>query len=613
MKLYSKIILLLAFSFTTQLVVAQSADALISKANKKYKDLDFPGAIALYKQALQKETKPVALFKLPECYRRVGNYIQAEHWYAKAAEHPAAPTSIFFYLGICQLSNDKIGEAKANFQKFKELESAELRAHNLINACKPELRAEYKSAGGLYDIVSLPQLNTKYDDLGVVFFDDGIVFSSDRDTTKITSYRGSWMLKPYIQSYYASTNLEDKDSRAYSYGIPRAFSSDMGLDYHDGPLAFDGIQQMVYYTKFGTNSKKANTRNSLLNTKIASSKRVGEQWTSPNTNLKMNSNQYSSAFPCVTSDGDKMYFASDIPGGFGGYDLYVSYKEGNTWSKAVNLGPEINTESDEIYPHIDLNGFLYFSSDGQAGLGGFDIYYSKSDRGRWAESVNLGYPINSNRDDVAFITDSTSNFGYFSSNRDGGKGKMDIYGYKKVGLQTEVLIFDKNTGQGLEGVIVKSECLSSKTTYTTNIDGRLFIPLPLKRNCKLTLVSEFFDDTEKDISTVGYAAGAELYIGLPILVKDPDFSINGAVKNINGDPLVDATITLSNGCGEEQEVKNPEYSGAYSFILKPNCAYVLKVEREGYFTTTKTFTTRGLKESKTFTKDVVLPNSSNRF
>ena len=207
MKLYTNIFLLLMLFVCSQQVAAQSTDALISKANKKYKELDFQGAIELYEQALKKETKPAALFKLPECYRRVGNYIKAENWYAQAAQHPEAPTEIFFYLGLCQLSNDKLEDASANFKKFKELESAQLRAHNMIHATNEELRKEFMNAGGLYDIVYLPQLNTKYDDFGANFFGTGLIFSTDRDTSKITAYRGSWLLKPYVQSYFVEANL----------------------------------------------------------------------------------------------------------------------------------------------------------------------------------------------------------------------------------------------------------------------------------------------------------------------------------------------------------------------------------------------------------------------
>jgi len=615
MRFCSKIVLLFILLFVVEHSYAQSVDALIKKADKKLDELDYQGAIALYEEALEKEIKPQALFKLPECYRRVGNYTKAEFWYAKAAQHPEAPVKMFFYLGLCKLSNDKVEEALPHFEKFKELESAQLRAHNLINACKPEMRSEFMNAGALYDIVRLPQLNTKYDDLGATFFDDGVTFSSDRDTAKISSYRGAWMLKPYVQSYYVETTLEDEETKTYSYGRIRPISGELNMNYHDGPLVFDGLNQTAYYTRFGLNPRKANRSANQLNTQIAILKRVGEQWSQPITGKKisLNSAEYSVAFPCVTSEGDKMYFASDVSGGFGGYDLYVSYNESGTWSKPINLGPEINTEGDEVYPHVDLEGYLYFSSDGQAGLGGFDIYYSKSDRGRWEPATNLGAPINSMKDDVSFVTDSSGTFGYFASNRPGGRGKMDIYGYKRVALQSEILIFDKYTGEGLEGVVVESSCLPSKKEFVTNIDGRLFVPLPLERNCKLKLTSDIFDDTEKDVSTMGYAPGSELFINVPVKLKDPEFIVQGIVKNDKNEPVIDATITLTNGCGEEQMVKNPSHTGEYNFQLKPNCAYVLKVEREGYFTTTKTFSTRGLRESYDFEKNIVLPRTSAGF
>ena len=204
-----------------------------------------------------------------------------------------------------------------------------------------------------------------------------------------------------------------------------------------------------------------------------------------------------------------MYFASDVPGGFGGYDLYVSYNEDGVWSKPVNLGPEINTEGDEIYPYMDQEGYFYFSSDGQTGLGGFDIYYTRSQKGIWDPAINLGSPINSSRDDISFVTDSSGSYGYFSSNRVEGKGGMDIYAFKRVALETE-LVFDKHTGEGIGGVEVVRWCIQNQ--YETNIDGRLFIPLPMNKDCKLSFVSDELDPFDQSFSTKGYTAGSELFI-----------------------------------------------------------------------------------------------------
>ena len=608
MKLHQHIVVLLVLFLSAHQLTAQSTDALINKANKKYKDLEFQEAIELYEQALKKETKPAALFALPDCYRKVGNYFKAGQWYAKAVEHPEAPAEVFYYHGLTLMANDKFEEAKPYFEKFREMESAQLRGFNMLNACDPETHKDLLNAGALFDVELAPKINTPYDDFGAVMFGKGIMFSSDRDTTKVSSHRGSWLYKPYIQTYFVEAKMLDEDTKEMEYGNPQSFSSTLNMNYHDGPIRFDGLQQTAYFTVYGTNDRKSNRTANSLNTQIASSKRVGEQWTKPNLKLGLNSREYSVAHPCVTPDGDKMFFASDIPGGFGGFDLYVSYNEGGSWSKPVNLGPEINTEGDEVYPYFGMDENLYFSSDGQTGLGGFDVYYSKSKAGRWKPVTNLGAPLNSPKDDICFTMDSSGTYGYFSSNR--GKRNMDIYFFKRVVLEAQILVFDKATGQGVGGVEITSECLPKSEQFVTNIDGRVFAQLPLERNCKLMLKSKEFADTEKDVSTVGYVAGSELFINVPLELKEAVFKIEGNVKDAsNNDPIADATITLINGCGEEQKNIPVGHDGSFSVELSKDCSFVLKIERDGYFTNTQTFSTKGLRLSKTFTKEILMPRS----
>lgn len=611
MKLTSHIAAFLWFFFvSSSLVFAQSTDALINKANKKYRELNFQEAIELYEQALSKETKPAALFALPDCYRKVGNHFKAGQWYARAADHPEAPAEIFYYYGLSLMSNDKFEEAQAQFEKFRSMESAQLRGHNMMIACKPEVHKDLLNAGALYDVEPVANLNTKYDDFGATFFDDGLLISSDRDTGKVSAYRGSWLYRPFVQTYFVQAEMKDKDTKTFQYGWPIPFADKMNMNYHDGPVRLDGIDQTAYFTLYNTNEKKSNRRANTLNTQIASMKRVGEQWSKPNVKLSMNSKEYSVAHPCVTPDGDKMFFASDIAGGFGGFDIYVCYNESGEWSKPINLGPEINTEGDEIYPFWGLDENLYFSSDGQAGLGGFDIYYSNSTAGRWVPVTNLGFPLNSPSDEICYVMDSAGTYGYFSSNRVPER-KMDIYYFKRVSLESQILVFDKATGQGVSGVTVTSECLPRNKQWVTDIEGRIYAPLPLGRNCKLMLTSEKFTDTEKDVSTVGYVPGSELFINVPLQLREAEFKAEGIVKDAStNEPLIDATVTLMNGCGEEVRTINLSHEGRYSIPLSKNCSYVLKIEREGFFTDTQTFSTKGLRLSKTFKKDVMMPRST---
>ena len=613
MKLHPHIVVLLILCMSASQLSAQTADALINKANKKYKDLEFQEAIELYEQALKKETKTAALFALPDCYRKVGNHLKAEQWYARASQHPEAPTDIHYYFGLSLMSMDKFEEAEGQFTIFREKESAQLRGHNMMIAVKPEVHEELLKAGALYDVEVVSNLNTPYDDFGATMFDGGLTFSSDRDTTKVTSHRGSWLYRPFVQSYFVSATMKDRATKEFDYGNPILFSGALNMNYHDGPIRFDGLEQTAYFTVYGTNEKKSNRRATILNTQIASSKRVGEQWTKPNQKLTLNSREYSVAHPTVTPDGDKMFFASDIPGGFGGFDIYVSYNENGEWSKPINLGPEINTEGDEVYPFWGLDENLYFSSDGQAGLGGFDIYYSNSTAGRWIPVINLGAPLNSEKDEISYTMDSTGGYGFFSSNRVANRN-MDIYYFKRVALESQVLVFDKATGQGVAGVEITSDCLPKNKKWVTNIDGRIYAPLPLDHNCKLLLVSNLFTNTEKDVSTVGYVAGSELFINVPLELKAAEFTVEGSIKSAsNSEPIVDATVTLINGCGEAEVTVPVSHEGKYTMKLSKNCSYVLKVVREGYFTNTQTFSTKGLRLSKTFKKNISMPKSAGSF
>ena len=240
------------------------------------------------------------------------------------------------------------------------------------------------------------------------------------------------------------------------------------------------------------------------------------------------------------------------------------------------------------------------------GLGGFDVYYTRSEKGLWEPAINLGSPINSSRDDVSFVTDSSGTYGYFSSNRLEGKGGMDIYAFKRVALETELLVFDKHTGQGIEGVEVISDCLSSRTKYETNIDGRLYIPLPMNKDCNLSFVSDKLDAFDKAFSTKGYTAGSELFINVPVSRKKLSFSVEGMVVDQDNKAVVDATISLVSDCTELQRTETSKLDGSYQFPLAGPCSFVIKVEKEGFLTTSAVLSTRGMSQSTSFNKVIQL-------
>ena len=199
---------------------------------------------------------------------------------------------------------------------------------------------------------------------------------------------------------------------------------------HEGPVSFSPDFKTMFITRntaFDDGKKRGKTTSNL---KIFIKRLVDEEWTGEET-LPFESDRYNYCHPTVSADGTKLYFASDIPGGFGGMDLYMSRKlKGGEWSQPINLGARVNTDKNEVFPFLTDKGTLYFSSNGRPGARGLDIY--KFDvTSRTARPVSLGEPFNSEADDFGIMfMPGTSKKGYFSSNRKGGVGGDDIYEFE---------------------------------------------------------------------------------------------------------------------------------------------------------------------------------------
>jgi outer membrane protein OmpA-like peptidoglycan-associated protein len=216
--------------------------------------------------------------------------------------------------------------------------------------------------------------------------------------------------------------------------------------------------------------------------KIYRAKKIDSVW-SEIEELPFNSDTYSVAHPALSPDGKTLFFASDMPGTYGFSDIFkVAINEDGTFSTPENLGPEVNTEARETFPFIDSEGVLYFASDGQPGLGGLDLFGVPTDRlGKNTKVLNLGSPVNSPMDDFTYIIDGETRRGYFSSNREGGLGGDDIYGF----IENERLNFDciqeingtvrdKVTNEILAGATVRviDETNSEVISTLTDTEGK---------------------------------------------------------------------------------------------------------------------------------------------
>ncbi len=267
-------------------------------------------------------------------------------------------------------------------------------------------------------------INSKYSDFSPMFHNDSdIVYASAKDSSILTTRRYRWTNQPFLDLYVSKKKNDDGDLLP-----PKKFSKKINTKYHEASSAFSPDQKTIYFTRNNYGKRLKRGKNGINHLKIYRSQNIDGQWTSAEE-LPFNSEDYSTGHPTVSPDGKKLYFVSDMPGGFGETDIYVvDILENGAFSEPKNLGRAINSDAKEMFPYVTENS-LYFSSNRPMGYGGLDVYKSDGSDKTFAGAMNLGEPINSNRDDFSYIVDASSGKGYFASNRKGGKGDDDIYSF----------------------------------------------------------------------------------------------------------------------------------------------------------------------------------------
>ncbi|MCP4521173.1 MAG: tetratricopeptide repeat protein [Cytophagales bacterium] len=265
-------------------------------------------------------------------------------------------------------------------------------------------------------VKNLYKVNSPYSDISPSFYKNELVFSSSREGIIIKKKTGA-----QNQPHYNLYSTKQKENK--SWKKPKIFSLTLNTSHHEGGVCFSKDFQTIYFTRGGTKMYKNQEVEYL---KLYKSERENGAWKKPK-HFIMNDSTASFGHPFLGGDDDIFLFASDIPEGYGGTDLYICFKDKDGWSLPINLGPNINTEKDELYPFICSDGFLFFSSNGHIGMGGFDLYKSRLKDGKWTRPKNLGYPINTSYDDFSFVMNNSTKTGFFSSNRPKGKGSEDLY------------------------------------------------------------------------------------------------------------------------------------------------------------------------------------------
>jgi outer membrane protein OmpA-like peptidoglycan-associated protein/tetratricopeptide (TPR) repeat protein len=399
---------ILTLSFCILIPLFGFSQVVLVKANRYYEQMAYSKAIPKYLAALKKDSMNAAIgLKLADCYRLTHNSGQAERWYSKAVKSSSFKPIDKFYYAQALMSNGKYAEARRWLEEYKQLEPGDKRAESLVKSIDNINGYSEDSQNFSLEKININSPNT---DFGAVEYKDGIIFISSRDRNQPISRTHSWTGEKFLAVYKAS-------GKEGQFEEPKLFEKSIQTIYNDGPACFNKLGDEMYLTT--NNIEEGKTRRSndgIVKLKIYKYTLIENEWIFTDT-LPANNDQYNVAHACISADGTKLFFASDMPGGKGGMDIYVCTKKDKTWGEPINLGDKVNSPGNEVFPYIKSDGMLYFSSNGHDGLGGLDIYSAQEKDEFWTEVKNLMAPMNSKEDDFAISFTKNGQNGYISSNR----------------------------------------------------------------------------------------------------------------------------------------------------------------------------------------------------
>lgn len=443
-------------------VLAQSE---LKRADILYQNYDYVLAVQGYLKVLEKKEPTMEIAqKLAHAYRLMNDTKNAEFWYSQVLTFPEHEERTLLFCADAARRNGKYTRAKELYLAYAAAGKDDaLLAHTLAASCDQAL--QWMASPEPVDVTKDSLLNSPNSDFSPVYFEEGLLFTSDRarEAKRVKGKAAApatygWTGRPFLQLYYARKNADASWSDAV------ALDPVINTPYHNATAIFSPTDHLLYFTRTNMvkeKQKDANTdptswvekpgrRKYVNRLEIFTVERQGKGWGKPKPFAYNKPAAYSVGHPALSPDGQVLYFVSDVPGGFGSTDIYYCLRQSNgTWGKPVNAGKDINTPGKECFPTVDASGILYFASDGHPGMGGLDVFSVRGVQGAWKEVTNLKYPFNSSKDDFGIIYDSTGEEGYLASNRDNDLGIDNLYRFKPAPMRCNL------AGRAVEKVMGK--------------------------------------------------------------------------------------------------------------------------------------------------------------
>ncbi len=438
-KLILKIMKKYIFLFLTLMLVGVVANAQITnikKANKLFNLKAFSEAANLYEA--ENKTQE-SMQNLADCYYYMSDMDKA----VKAYEN------LISQFGPIQNREQQFryGQALKGVGNYKSADDVLGNYFGQSMSTIDFIDKINKNTPHVFDLKKFKSEST-YNDFGISFYgNDKVTFASDRNQERPIY---SWNNKPYLDLYSATLS----ESGEFQNVTP--FPSEINTKTHESNAVISKDGKTMYFNRTNSNRIKNDEGYKVANIKLYKAELIDSIWSNVKA-LPFTSDYYNTEHPTVSKDGRTLYFSSDMPGGFGSFDIYkVTINSDGTFGEPVNLGPNVNTIQREQFSFISEINVLYYASNGHQGFGGLDVFRSEMVNGEFTKPVNLGKQVNSNLDDFGYIVKEKKNFGYFSSNR---LGSDKIFSFSREdNILTKYLVSgivqDKNSKELLPGSLV---------------------------------------------------------------------------------------------------------------------------------------------------------------
>lgn len=542
MRYRTTIIILLVLPF-----LGVSQPRQLKKSDTEYDRLAYMDAQQMYLKIVKNGYESQELYQnLGDTYYYNNDYVNANRWYAKAFEYDKSTITKEYYFKYIQTL-----KSSGKYDKIEDIMEFYVQTHGVdqyienYRANKDYMR-KIAVQSDRYTIKNL-KMNSPSQDFGVSLIDDGqkVLFSSSQDSSFMVQFVNKWTNREFLNIYSA-----DVDTTTAELSNIEKLGAGINTRFHESNAIYTNDGKTVYFTRnnflrnrFRTSSDNINKLKIYRATRKSQDASWGEI-----EELSINGNEFSTAHPALNKEESRLYFASDRPGSKSSLkgdrlsDIwYVDIDSDGSLGNPVNL-EAINTHGNEMFPYVGESGSLYFASTGHQGLGGLDVFMVELENGEPAgEVINLGTPINSPQDDFALVINSKGK-GYFSSNRESGKGLDDIYSFtenKPVVCETEIagVVRSKLSNETLEGSTVYFVDEDNKVLSQTQVgpDGAYLFYGECNRNYTVKGELETYDPAEAYVQTL--AVKDEPYRANLFLSK----SIKDKIDNIQvGDDLAKA-------------------------------------------------------------------------